>query len=143
MKTAGNAAGLIVVGQVNKLSFIQNIQKPAIKGLVTIFIGRVGLPFLAKLAGQKGKKGTSDLINGAEEAIATYGVAQVGGSFAATANLFPKISGYEQNPVAGIGLTNAEDNMNGYEQNPISGPDDMAGLEDNGMNGIGADEIVN
>lgn len=120
-KTAGNAAGLVVVGQINKIGFIAS-KSPMIKALITLAVGRIGLPFIGSHLGLKGKKGGT-LIEGAEEAVSTYAVAQLGGAFPATANLFPKISGYEDN-VYGLGMVTKEE-VTGYEESPVEGTDDI------------------
>jgi hypothetical protein len=126
MQTAGNAAGLVAVKGLNKIGFV-NKQKPVVKALITILAARIGLPFIASKMGMSGKKG-GDFINGAEEALATVGVAQLGASVPMLGNAFPTISGYEDNPyqLQGLGLVTddegtVEDNgMNGYEENPYS-----------------------
>lgn len=128
MQTAGNAAGLIVVGQVNKLAFIKKIEKPVMKGLITLGLGRVLLPYIGSMMGLSGKKG-GDLLEGASEAISTFGVIQIAGSFeankAADKKLFPTISGHEESPyVRGLGLV-AEEEVSGYPDEDVSGHDDV------------------
>jgi hypothetical protein len=129
MQTAGNAAGLVVIGQVNKLAFIKNIQKPVMKGLLTLGLGRIVLPYIGGMMGLGGKKG-GDILEGASEAISTYGVIQIAGSFeaskAADQKLFPTISGYEESPyVRGLGLV-TEEEVSGYnEEEQVSGNDDV------------------
>ena len=125
-KTAGNAAGLVLVGQVNKIGFIAS-KSPMIRGLITLGIGRIALPYIGSMLGLAGKKGGA-LIEGAEEAVSTYAVAQLGSNFPATANLFPKISGYEDN-VYGLGMVTQEE-VTGYEDNVYGANDSVEGTED-------------
>lgn len=129
MQTAGNAAGLVVVGQVNKLAFIKKIEKPVMKGLITLGLGRILLPYIGGMMGLSGKKG-GDLLEGASEAISTFGVIQIAGSFeankAADKKLFPTISGYEESPyVRGLGLVTEEEVSGTEADEDVSGTEDV------------------
>jgi hypothetical protein len=123
MSAAGNAAGLAVVTQLNRVPFIAKQTNPKIKGLITLLAGKVVLPMLAKSAGFAGKK-TGGLVAGASEAMAVYGIAQIGNDVAP--NIFPKVSGidgYEDNPLrnmAGMGLVTNEDGMNGVDEDQVN-----------------------
>lgn len=125
--TAGNAAAVVVYNGINRIPFVQKISKPAIKGLVTIGIARFGIPWLAGMAGlNKGKN--AGMVTGAEEGLATIGVATLGNAVAP--NLFPKISGYEDESVMGLGLIADDDGVegldgvDGYEDESVMGGDD-------------------
>ena len=54
IKASGHATGAFLTTQINKISFVQNIQKPVMKGLLTTAIGYLAVPFLSeKVFGKK------------------------------------------------------------------------------------------
>ena len=95
MTVAGNAVGLVAVHQVSKIGFIQKISKPAVRGLVNVALGALVLPMVADKMGMAGKKNGSAFVDGASNAITTYGVGQILSSIPATKNLVPAVAGYE------------------------------------------------
>ncbi len=105
METAGNLGGLAAVTQINRIPFIAKMDKPAIKGSVMFAIGKVAVPWLAGMAGLNGKKG-GDVVKGVSDGISVFALAQLGSSFAP--NIFPKISGYEEN-IYGLGIVTEEE----------------------------------
>lgn len=116
METAGNAAGLIIVHQVNQLKMLNDPAKPVkpvLKGLISLGIGRLVLPWVAGMAGMGGKKGGA-LLEGAGHAISTYGVGQILAATPATAKMVPAITGYEDG-VYGMGLIADEEEISGVE----------------------------
>lgn len=123
-QTAGAAAGLVASKGLGKIGFVSK-QKPVVKGLINILAGMIVLPMLAKKMGLAGKKG-GELVAGAEGALVTCGVAQLGSAVPVLGNAFPTITGYEDNPynLQGLGLAEdenpADNGMNGYEDNPTN-----------------------
>ena len=130
MSAAGNAVGLMAVTQINKISFIKNIQKPVTKGLVTLLLGKIAIPFIAQKAGLSGKKG-GDFVDGVSEAVGVYGIGQILSNVDATKNLVPVISGYEDSVYLGAVYEDQPADqpagMGNYEDNPVSGTDDVYG----------------
>lgn len=126
-QTAGAAAGLVAVKGLKKIGFVAK-QKPMIQGLINIVAGLVVLPFAAKKMGLAGKKG-SNLIAGAEGALVTCGVAQLGSAIPVIGGAFPTIGGYEENPytMQGLEMQDNENNMNGadYEESVNAAEDDV------------------
>lgn len=123
MNAVGQLSGLAVTTQINRIPFVKNIQKPAIKGAAMFAIGSLLVPMIADKAGLN-KKGSSAVIDGVSQAISVYGLAVLGNSFAP--NIFPAVSGYEDGVynVQGMGLITDEDDVSGYEDDPINGTDD-------------------
>ncbi|MEO5892265.1 MAG: hypothetical protein ABIQ31_18605 [Ferruginibacter sp.] len=125
MVTAGNAAGLVAVHQVNQLKFLNNPakpMKPVLKGLITLLLGRIGVPYIAGMTGLAGKKG-GDFVEGVGQAMSTYGTAQILANTPATAKMVPAIAGYEDN-IYGMGLIADDDqSVDGYED-AVYGPGD-------------------
>lgn len=118
VETAGNAAGLVLCTQVQKIGFIKNIQKPVLKGLVMIGLAKVALPKLAEMLMGKGKKGASDFVTGASQSMATYGIGHIMANTDATKNFVPAITGYENNPYDSLGTVIEEpepETLQGYE----------------------------
>ena len=114
-ETVGNAVGLVLINKINNIKQVAAITKPTTKGLLTFGIGKILIPMIAGLVGLKDKK-SADFVNGAGEAIATYGILQIASGNDATKDLFPKISGidgYEESPYRGLGLVTEEDTMDG------------------------------
>ncbi len=127
-KMAGHAAGAAAYTQFNKLAFMTKQTNPKVKGLISALAGYIGVPLIAEKLKLSGKGAKADFISNIGEGMGMVGVMQMANSFvpptAGKPALFPQISGYEENPVSGLGLITEEDNMDGvsgYEENPISG----------------------
>ena len=128
-KMAAHAAGAAGYTQLNKMKFMTSLAAKGgpMKGIVTALIGYIGVPMIAdklKLGGA-GKKG--DFIKNVGEGMGIIGVMQAANALAPGSAgkpaLFPQISGYEENPVSGLGMITEEDDpdtyVSGYEQNPV------------------------
>ena len=118
--TAGNAAALLAHTGLNRIPFVKN-QSPLIRGLATVAIARFAIPMVAGMANLNKGKGQS-FTTGAEEGLATLGLAQVGNKYAP--NLFPTISGYEDSPVAGLAIVTEEEPIEGLDEEPIEGAEE-------------------
>lgn len=119
MQTAGEAAGLLALGQLNKVKQITNA-KPAVKGLIYKAIGVFGQHLVT---GGKVKKG-NDLVDGAANALSVAGTSQI--INAVKPGLVPAIGGYEQYPISGPGymINDGDENPDEISGNFDSGNDD-------------------
>ena len=132
-KAAGHGVGAVVAGKLNSVSFINKIANPTTQGLVKAAIGYVGIPLLAKKMGMTGK-GKGNLIEAVGEGVGMIGILQAGHNVQPA--LFPAvagISGYEENPIQGLGeLYDTDRNVSGYEESPVSGYDEspVSGYDD-------------
>lgn len=124
--TLGEGAGLAAAHKVNGISFIQK-QKPMIRGLALIGIGKILLPILAAKMAGKGKSAQSHLIEGLGAGISTYGAGVILSNMDATKSFVPPIAGYEDNIYLGAVYDQYQDGNNG-----MSGADDeeMSGADD-------------
>ena len=116
-KMAGHATGAAVYTQINKLKFMKDQTNPQIKGFITAALGYIGIPMIAEKMKLGGKASKADFISHVGEGVGIVGVMQLANAFvpgtATRPALFPQISGYEENPVSGLGLITEEDNMEG------------------------------
>lgn len=121
--TAGNGLALVGHTGLNRIPFVKNLS-PVMRGLGTVVVARFGVPLLMNAMGFNKGKGANVAV-GAEEGLATLGLAQLGNKVAP--NLFPaisEVSGYEESPyVQGLGMVADEESVNGEES--------VEGYEDN------------
>ena len=121
IKASGHATGAFLTTQINKIGFVQKIQKPVMKGLLTTAIGYLAVPFLSEKVFGKKKDTMSELMGAAGDGIGIVGIMQTVNAINPT--LMPKVSGYEDSPyeLSGTGMVIEEDGMSGTEEDGMSG----------------------
>ncbi len=98
---------------------MQKQTDPKIKGLITAAIGYIGIPMLVAKAKLGGKGAKADLMSHVGEGVGIVGVMQLANAFVPPKPggnaIFPTISGYEENPISGLGMITEEDDSDQYE----------------------------